>query len=408
LKILFYNHTGTASGAERVLLMILKELNHQAFNPVVLCPPEGRLPEMVNEVGVRIIHINSLKARFTWRVDHLVRYLASFMGVIQAARSIILSEAPDLVHANSIRAGLVMSIATAGLKVPVIWHAVDVLPRHPLSVGVRLVGYASKRNHILAVAGAVATRFRGVLARGAGWRSRIKVIYNPVNAERFQPNSTSRREIRRLLGISEKTQAIGIVAHLTPHKGQLELIQTFADLAPGAPDAILFVIGDALFNSGTDYRNSLTRAASLPAIAGRVRFLGARNDIPNLMRGLDLLVVNSLTEAFPLTVLEGMASGTPIIATAVGGTPEMIRHKENGWLIPARDRRSLAEALLTLLGDEPLRKNLASKARRDAVARFSMEGFSAEIHSLYRGILESGKTPDYQPASNFEAKLTSD
>ena len=408
MKILFYNHTGTASGAEQVLLMILKELNHQAFDPVVLCPPEGRLTEMVNEVGVRIIHIKSLKARFTWRVDYLVQSLVSFVGVIRAARSTILSEAPDLVHANSIRAGLVMSIATAGLKVPVIWHAHDVLPRHPLSVAVRLVACASKRNHILAVAGAVAARFLGVMARGAAWRSRIKVLYNPVDAERFQPNSTSRRETRRLLGISDKTQAIGIVAHLTPQKGQLELIEAFASIASEAPDAVLFVIGEALFNGGSDYKNSLIRAASSPEIADRVRFLGARNDVPVLMRGLDLLVVNSITEAFSLTVLEGMASGTPIVATAGGGTPEMIRHNENGWLIPARDRRSLSEALLTLLGDEPLRKNLATHARRDAVARFSMEGFSAGIDSFYRGVKESGKKPSYRPAPNFGAKLTSD
>ena len=139
----------------------------------------------------------------------------------------------------------------------------------------------------------------------------------------------------------------------------------------------------------------------------RVRFLGARDDVPALMRGLDLLVVNSHTEAFALTVLEGLASGTAILATAVDGTPEMISHGENGWLIPARDQQKLAEAMLVLLGDQNLRAQLGSNGRRDAITRFSVERFVAEIHSFYRGMLESGRTP-LESARRLEVKLSAD
>jgi glycosyltransferase involved in cell wall biosynthesis len=125
------------------------------------------------------------------------------------------------------------------------------------------------------------------------------------------------------------------------------------------------------------------------------------------MQGFDLLVINSSTEAFPLTVLEGLASGTPVLATAVGGIPEMLRHRENGWLVPARDERSLAEGMLTLLGDAHLREQLGSNGRRDAIARFSIERFSTEIHSLYRGILETGRT-HYEGARNLAVKLSAD
>lgn len=407
MKVLYYNHTGQVSGAERVLLMILSRLDRSRFEPVVACPAEGRLIGMVSELGIRTIGLEQLEARFTWRVSQLFRYLASFARVIRNARSLIIDEQPDVIHANSIRAGLVMSAASYGLATRVIWHAHDILPRHPLSIAIRFFACASGRNSILAVSQAAAGRFRGFLIRWFARRVPIRVIHNAVDVERFQPNSESRRETRQALGLTEKDKVVGIVGHLTPAKGQLELIEAFAAISREIPDAVLLVIGEALFNRNDDYLKSLRRAASLCASADRVCFLGTRDDVPALMRGLDLLVVNSHTEAFALTVLEGLASGTAIVATAVDGTPEMIRHGENGWLVPARDQQTLAAAMLLLLGDQNLREQLGVNGRRDAIARFSIERFATEIHSFYRGILESGTTP-HESARRLEAKLTAD
>ena len=407
MKVLYYNHTGQVSGAERVLLMILSRLDRGRFEPVVACPAEGRLIGLVRELGIRTIGLERLEARFTWRVGKLFQYLASFARVIRNARSLIIAERPDVIHANSIRAGLVMSAASIGLATPVIWHAHDILPRHPFSTAIRFFACASGRNSILAVSQAAAGRFRGILIRWFPRRIPIKVIHNAVDLERFQPNSESRREIRLALGLTEKDKVVGIVGHLTPTKGQLELIQAFNAISCETPDAVLLVIGESLFNRSDDYMESLKRAASLCAGKDRVRFLGARDDVPALMRGLDLLVVNSHTEAFALTVLEGLASGTAILATAVDGTPEMIRHKENGWLVPARDQQTLAAAMLLLLGDQNLREQLGSNGRRDAVARFSTERFATEVHAFYRGILESGTTP-HESTRKLEVKLSPD
>jgi L-malate glycosyltransferase len=407
MKVLYYNHTGQVSGAERVLLMILSQLDRKRFEPVVACPAEGRLIGMVRDLGIRTIGLEQLEARFTWSLRRLFQYLESFARVIRHARALIIDEQPDIIHANSIRAGLVMSAASFGLATPVIWHAHDILPRHPLSIVIRFFTCASTRNSILAVSQAAAGRFRGNLIRWFSRRAPISVIHNAVDLERFQPNSENRREIRRALGLTEKDKAVGIVGHLTPTKGQLELIETFAAISRETPDAVLLVIGEALFNRRDDYRKQLVRAASLCAGTDRVRFLGARDDVPALMRALDLLVVNSHTEAFALTVLEGLASGTAILATAVDGTPEMIRHGENGWLVPARDRQTLAEAMLLLLGDQNLREQIGGNGRRDAMARFSVERFATEIHSFYRGILESGRTP-HESARRLEVKLSAD
>jgi glycosyltransferase involved in cell wall biosynthesis len=387
LKILFYNHTGTVSGAERVMSMILDRLDRARFEAVVACPAESPMMEMVQSLDVRTRGLQLLEARFTWRIDRIIRYLISFIRVIRCARRIVIDEAPDVIHANSIRAGMVMSAATMGLDMPVIWHAHDILPRHPLSTAVRLFAMATSRNRILAVSRAVSDRFRGVILRPLKRRVPIGVIHNACDLERFQANAKQREEIRRSLGLGQTQPVVGIVGQLTARKGQLELIEAFARTSCEVKDVVLLVIGASLFNSDDGYVEQLQRAVESLGLHNRVRFLGPRDDVSKLMQGIDVLVVNSHEEPFALTVLEGLSSGTAVLATSVGGTPEMIRHGENGWLVKAGDRDVLVKAMLTLLRDESLRRRLGRGGRREAIARFSIERFLREVEELYSEVL---------------------
>lgn len=409
MKILFYNHTGTVSGAERVMSMILDQLDRVRFQTVVVCPDRSPMMEMTQTLKVRTRGLQPLEARFTWRLDLVVRYLISFASVIRSARRLVIEEAPDVIHANSIRAGLVMAAATLGLDMPVIWHAHDILPHHPLSTAVRLFALVTSRNRILAVSQAVADRFRGIILRPLKRRVPIVVIHNAVDLERFKPNARSREEIRCALGLSNAQPVVGIVGQLTPRKGQMELIRAFASVSSEVEDAVLLIAGAALFNRDEEYAVQLERAAESLGIAGRVRFLGPRDDIPKLMQGLDVLVVNSHEEPFALTVLEGLSSGTAVLATSVGGTPEMIRHGENGWLVAARDHKALGDAIQTLLRDQSLRHQLGQEGRREAIARFSTERFLKEVEELYRDLLNSGGMPQHNESGRkFEVNLSPD
>ncbi len=409
MKILFYNHTGTVSGAERVMAMILDRLDRDRFESVVVCPDRSPMMEMIQTMKIRARGLQPLEARFTWRLDLVVQYLISFASVIRSARKLVIDEAPDIVHANSIRAGLVMAAATMGLKAPVIWHAHDILPRHPLSTAVRLFAMVTSRNRILAVSQAVADRFRGIILRPFRRRVPIVVIHNAVDLERFRPNAKSREEIRGTLGLKDAQPVIGIVGQLTPRKGQLELIEAFASVNGEVKDAVLLIAGAALFNRDEEYAAQLERAVESLGITDRVRFLGPRNDIPKLVQALDVLVVNSHEEPFALTVLEGLSSGIAVLATSVGGTPEMIRHGENGWLVAARDQNALVKAMLALLANQSLRHQLGRKGRREAIARFSTQRFLKEVEGLYRGALNSGGMPHLnESARNFEVNLSPD
>ena len=191
MKILFYNHTGQVSGAERLLLMILARLDRDGFDPIVVCPEQGPLREMVTELGVPAETVAGLDARFTWRVDHLARYCKSFLRVIRQFRRRVISIKPDLIHANSIRAGLVATAATFGLGTRVVWHLHDLLPRHPLSTLIRVFAFLSSRTRMIAVSEAVARNFRGRFSRGM--KNRVSVILNAIDLDNFQPDQTARR-----------------------------------------------------------------------------------------------------------------------------------------------------------------------------------------------------------------------
>jgi glycosyltransferase involved in cell wall biosynthesis len=209
------------------------------------------------------------------------------------------------------------------------------------------------------------------------------------------------------LNLTQDDLAVGSIGQLTPRKGQMELIEAFQDVARELPNAKLFIVGQALFNRDHEYAAELKGLTESLGLTDRVFFLGSRDDVPRLIQALDVMVVNSHQEPFALTVLEGLASGSAVLATAVGGTPEMIEHEKNGWLVPPKNRAELTGGILTLLRDDGLRRRLGQEARQHALARFTIERFMSELRSLYRLIIAADKI-QREKVTSFKVKLSAD
>lgn len=382
LKILFYNHTGQVSGAERVLLLILSRISREHFDPLLLCPAEGELQQQAEAVGVACENVSELKARFTWRINRLVGYLVSFLSVIRSVRRQLRSRRPELIHANSIRAGLVISTAALGLGIPIVWHVHDLLPRHPFSTIIRVFVLLFPPFRIAAVSHVAAERFRGQLLRTFPDRVGIAVIHNSVSIRQGVETSYE-KEICKELRLRNSDALIGIVGNLSAGKGQLELISAFAEVQKRIPKAALLIVGSSLFNRDDGYSERLKLQAKASGVSDRIRFLGQRRDVPAIMRSLDLLVLNSKSEAFPLVALEGLACEVPVLATRVGGVPELITHGETGWLIPVGDQAQLADAIVSLLEQPRLRERLARNGRRHVETNFTVEKFISSLEMLY-------------------------
>lgn len=379
MKILFYNHTGQASGAERLLLMILARLDRERFDPVVVCPEDGPLMKLAAELAP-VAAVESLQARFTWRVDHLIGYLRSFLVVIHRFRQKVLSIKPDLIHANSIRAGLVATAATFGLKTRVVWHLHDLLPHHPLSSLIRASAFLSPRTQMIAVSQAVADNFIGLFFP---LKQRVRAILNGIDLEKFQPSRAARQEIREEFQLDAAEHVIGIVGQLTPRKGQLELVRAFAQVLTQISRATLLIVGAPLFNRDEEYAALLKKTAQELGMAERVRFTGARSDVAAMMQALDLLVINSSAEPFGLVAVEAMACGTPILAAASGGIPEIIEHGRNGWLIPPGNEPALAGAVVHLISQPALTAELVERGGIHVASHFSAERYLSELQALY-------------------------
>ena len=400
MKILFYNHTGQVSGAERMLLMILSQLGRDRFDSLVVCPEHGPLQEMAKELGVPLESVAVLEARFTWRVDILARYCKSFFGVIRQLRRRVVDFKPDLLHANSIRSGLVATAATVGLGTRVVWHLHDLLPRHPLSTAIRIFASLSRRTRMIAVSEAVGRNFRGRFSRML--KGRVTVILNSIELDKFQSDATARRRIRKELRFRATDLAIGIVGQVTPRKGQLELLRAFAGALTKAPNSVLLIVGAPIFNRDHEYLELLKRTTAELCIGNKVRILGARSDVGAIMRTLDLLVVSSSAEPFGLVIPEAMACGTPVLATAVDGIPEIITHGENGWLIPAHDEAALIDAILRLQRPE-LRERLAERAEQHVAARFSIGRYMTDLLNFYRSEINAHLTTVPEKSNAMES-----
>jgi len=382
MKIVFYNHTGKVSGAERLLLNASMRLDGVEFERIMVCPADGPLAVMAGDAGMTVHTVANLEARFTWRPGAFLRYGKSFVRVISDFRRKTIELNPDLIHANSIRAGLVATGATLGLKMKVVWHLHDLLPRHPLSSAIRMVAALSKRSRMIAVSQAVRRNFCGLLSPSL--HNRVTVILNAIDLKNFSAVGNDREEIRNGLLLENGDFAIGIVGQLTPRKGQMELLEAFEKLLRKVPRAVLVIAGAAIFNRDGEYEELLRSIALRLGISHRVRMLGARQDVPEIMRALDLLVVNSHREPFGLVACEAMAVGTPVLATACDGLPEIIDHGRNGWLVPFGDQQTLVEALSFLAERPEVRSELAGVAREDVAKRFALERYMNELQAFYR------------------------
>ena len=204
----------------------------------------------------------------------------------------------------------------------------------------------------------------------------IRVIRNGVDLDRFTTVRADRKGLFPDLGT--RSQLIAVVANMNVEtKGHADLIRAAAEVSREFGDAKFLLIGD-----GAERARLEAMTAEL-GLSKTVLFLGRRNDVPSILACCDLFVLPSWAEGLPNSVLEAMAAGLPVVATRVGGIPEIIDDGVNGLLVAPRDSHALAAAILQLLGNEELAKQLGRSAQDRVRAQFNFERLLSELDSLY-------------------------
>ena len=205
----------------------------------------------------------------------------------------------------------------------------------------------------------------------------IDVIYNGIALGSI-PSTLERQNMRSQLGVGDETFVVGTVARLDPVKDLGTLIRAFSSVR-NVPDAVLLIVGD-----GSERMALESLAASL-GVGERTRFLGQRNDARTWLAACDAYVNSSISEGVSLTILEAMAAGLAVVATRVGGTPEVVT-EECARLVPARDPQQLADALQALASDAEGRARLGIAGRRRAEERFSLDRMVREYRDVYERV----------------------
>jgi glycosyltransferase involved in cell wall biosynthesis len=379
MKVLYSSHTGHVSGGEHSLLDLLAALP-PGVSAEVACPP-GDLAERLP----RAHHIPGTDASLRLHPWYTSRALLGMVRAGWRLRRVAARTGAELVHANSIRAGLVALVARVLGGPPVVVHVRDRLPDGPAGrATLALLTRAA------AVVGNSEYTLRGVPARGRALRAAIP---SPVDLARFDPARVDRAQARAKLGLEPGTPVLGVVGQLTPWKAQDDAIRVLHRVRATRPDTQLLLAGSAKFVSTETRFDNPTFVRGLHSLSatlglnGAVRFLGERDDVPELLAALDVLLVPSWAEPFGRVVVEGMAMGVPVVATAEGGPAEIIEDGKNGVLLPPRSPDRWAQEVERLLADPERRGAIADSARRRVHERYALEAHVDQVLGVYARVL---------------------
>jgi glycosyltransferase involved in cell wall biosynthesis len=348
------------AGAEMVLVEAAKRLNPDRFRVIcgLLTPDEdGLIPPGLATVDFRMPGLNG----WVW-----LRFFFHLCWVIYRQRV-------DLIHVNSYVPGNYARLAAALMQVPIAidhWHG--------------FTRFNAKRRRICRFLArftdlslAVSQGVKDYLVDEIGIDpAKIRVVVNGVDVaalDAARPGS----EIRRDLGLPEDATVVGLVGRLDHWgKGHRELFAAIGQLRERFPLHALIVGGGRRLAE-------VQQASADLNLADRVHFLGPRTDVPDLLNAMDIFVLPSYSEGLSLALLEAMAAGLPVIATAVGSTAEVVRDGDTGLLIPPRDTAALADALARLLADPAWAQELGARARACVRERYSLERLGRKINALY-------------------------
>lgn len=397
ITVLYADNSYTFGGAINALAHLLSAV--RGVRPVVM---SAQPLEVLHDLFPNM-HSHHWRVRLNWVHDRFDRRVTSWPGfqagpllsgwkklralgwlalidVPEAMRVLRLARANgvQLVHLNNGVDGMLSALIAAKLlRLPVIAHA-----RGPVATEGVARAYAGMADHWIAVSGEMARNLR---AAGVD-ESRTTVVHDAIDLTQFT-QSPAPSGLRDELGIPEDARLFGVFARIVDWKGIREFVHAARIVIQRVPAAHAIVVGDASDGSEEYYRGVIHLAAEL-GIADRVHFTGFREDVADLMRMCDVVVHSSIVpEPFGMTVIEAMATGTPVVAANAGGPTEIIPSSEYGLLVDPTVPEELADAVVQFLEDPALAAYVGANGARRIREHFSAERYARDVEAVYAQVL---------------------
>ena len=406
----------STGGSIESLLCLVGGLDNQAFKATILfyTMPDQAICERINSLGATVMSLyprgskkgareeqrkfnlqKKVRNIFGQRIErhyaslkYALRFVRFRFSTYRAIRRKIQQVQPDLVHLNS---GVVSDtpglLAVRACRIPAICHVRTLGKLTYLSI----VAARSVRIFLC-----ISTAVRVRLTSYGFEPGRCIVVPNAVDQERFNESAVSTAGIRAEFGWDSSDKVFALVGRVVSWKGQDYFIQAIAEARKSDASVRGLIVGDGEPTSGNEiYVAKLRSLISDLALDDVVKFTGHRTDIPNIMKSADAVIcASSLPEPFGRVIIESMAVGTPAIATDAGGTTDIITDGVNGILVPIRDSKALAQAMLHLSRDRDFAQKLRLAALQSVKDRYTVARHVDQVCKAYRSILD--QEPGYQ------------
>lgn len=382
--ILFLHTTSEIGGSDVSLVRLVEGLDRGRYAVIVALPSDGPLVERLKAAGARVVILPVLLKLTSRRGKaYLLRFALNYPRAILALVRLIRREHVSLVHTNTIH-NLYGVTAARLAGVPHVWHFREIVWQSGALRRLELWMARRWSTRIVVTSRAIA----GMYGASDQWPVQLVRVPNGVEVDRFAPGDGG--EVRRDLGIAPDQTLVGIVCRLDPWKGVEEFLDAAARVAAEEPRTVFAVVGGPIIGQES-YEATLHARARDLGIADRVRFTAWRygpSAMPAVHRALDVLVLASReAEPFGLVVLEAMATGTPVVATAHGGPLDIIEDGRTGDLVPPGDIAAMADAILALVRDPARRARVGALARERVIAHFSAAQYVAGVDAIYRELV---------------------
>ena len=357
-------------GAQLALLRLLASLDRDRFVPTVACLYNGdaAVAQRIRALGVPVTDLG-MTARWRWDAfERLYRLLRH--------------ERPTILHTWMFHANLPGRVLGTLARVPII-----ITSRRNENIGGVMREYLNRWTACLddRVIAVCELARQAEIKRARVSPEHVVTVYNGVDVERVSvAGGQAAARARRVIGIPVEAPLVGSLGRLHSQKGFSDLLTALAQVRRRIPSVRLFLAGDG------ELRADLEAQSRSLGLSEAVTFAGVRTDVPEILAALDVFVLPSLWEGMPNAVLEAMAAGLPVVATAVGGIPEVVVDGVTGLLVPPRDPDGLAQAIECLLRDPGLRRKMGQAGWKRVERCFSVEQMVRKTEDLYETLLNRG------------------
>lgn len=377
-------------GAAEIVLNLCSGLKERGFQVELAGALDPRMAKTVRKIDIPFHPIPEFKREVNPLYD-----LWAFLRLFR----LIKDGGYQIVHTHTSKAGILGRLAARLAHVPLIVHTPHGSIFHPTFFGLpkrwsfalierlaarwadRLVPYSQ-------------SEVRDYLDCRIAPPKKYSVVPAAFDLNRFNPQKVNIAEKKRELGLPEDSFVIGMIARLSPEKGHSAALKAFQKVHKEIPNALLLMVGDG------ELREEIYQRVTSMGLENRVIMTGYRRDIPEITPILDVSFIPSLWDCSPRSILEAMVCMVPVIATAVGGIPEMITNGETGLLAPSGDTEAMAQCILRLYGDKGLRKRLSARAAEKVQELFGPSQTIERMIQLYRELLAEKGFPGVTPQTH--------